>query len=99
MSLVLDENLLTEMLSEFPATREGVYLPEYVDKAKFDRFFRVLCAKDTGEIEDISVDEIFGMFQELGSFMSCIDFERHMTGETLRRFEEKRSVMSRRRVL
>lgn len=43
-------------------------LPSSIDRSEFEKFYRVMCAKKSAEVEDISTEDIAAMFKNISAF-------------------------------
>lgn len=71
-------------------------LPASIDKSEFEKFYRVMCAKEAAEIKDISTEEVIAMFKNISVFGQYF-FDREMPyGNISKQLFEEKSQITRR---
>ncbi len=97
MATVLNFNTLAkELAAEEDIQTDKIFLPEFIDGEKFSLFERILQARTPEEIEDISVDDILGIFPNLGDYCNIICFDNIVSPTIGEKMQKYRSSNSRR---
>jgi len=96
---VLNAAKLLDGIKKFPSvdedfatvTMEGEY------RANFDIFYRIMTAKEPGDIDDISFDEVYKQFSLAPDYWKHFNFEaKDRINEIKYKLEEVRPVVRRR---
>ena len=78
-----------------------VALPKGITKARFDLFLKVMEAKSSSELKDVSIEDLATLFVDMEDLISVIhdDSVLKNPGALIRRLESMKSVRIRRRIL
>ncbi|WP_026653350.1 hypothetical protein [Butyrivibrio proteoclasticus] len=92
-----------ELLNEqLKASKDAEYVtdtPEGLDPDMFERFLRVLRAKSSEEIADITDDELVSILCDCNQFFNVLVFDTIFNDTKMRQLADMKSVVSARRVL
>ena len=80
---------------------EDYVLPKSIERGRFERFLKLLEAKNSAELEDMSIEEVCSFFSDMDEMLSVFSDETpfHDVERLFHRIDDKKSILLQRRIL